>query len=52
MRAVVIVVGMVTDFNYAIIYQVLFQGETLGATMRNKIDMVSSQFHILKQIVH
>lgn len=33
-----------TDFNYAIIYQVLTRGQTLGATMMNKTDMVSSYF--------
>ena len=39
-----IVVGMMTDFHYAIIYQVLTMGQTLGAIMINKAVMVSSDF--------
>ena len=39
-----IVMGMVTDFHYAIIYQELTMGQTLGAVMMNKRGMVSSYF--------
>ena len=37
-----IVVGMVTDFHYVVIYQALTMGRTLGAIMMNKTVVVSS----------
>lgn len=39
-----IVVGAETDFNDAVIYQVITMGQRHGATMMNKTDMVSSYF--------